>query len=1101
MEPYFIALGLAVSKWILKGWAGSDFAEEIGDSLLDLLPSKITDMLMRRRTARQLDDVADGVASRVKNLLNDELRTVQANEVEAAVLAVERTLNLSRVSGATLIKADLELTRLEQIARAADPAAASRAGLSDAGTAVYDAVLSESIKYIVSTAMRLPEFQSAETAELLARATALSELVSQVLNSLPRSSVPAQWGLGSEASAFENKYRTSIFNYADRIRLFGVSSQYGTSTYSLSVAYISLSIEDNIFAEMDALEIEELTESIEPGKLLAPEPADGLIRVEQALARGNRLLVAGGAGSGKTTLLQWVACRAAQGAFEDTLENWNGGVPFLIPLRRYVGSALPTPEQFLDSTSNTLAGAMPTGWVHGVLADGRGIVLVDGMDELPENQRVDVKTWLEALIRDFPDNKFILTSRSTAVDEVWADLPLFSRVSLVPMELPDIVAFIDHWHDAAEASPTNDQSIEVIAKARQNILRAVRNKPAIRALCTSPLLCALICALNRERESQIPENRMDLYAVALEMLVKRRDDERKILASPNVSMTFREAGLLLRGFAVWMHENGRADATYAEYRERVARLLPSLHNVKGNPAEVANYLLVRSGVLREPVSGRVDFVHRTFLEYLAAAEIVEDGSIEKLVLNAHEDHWREVVIMGAGHASREAREKLLGGLIGRGDKELGFRHKLYLLAVACMETSTSLSPGMQLRLEACLASVMPPKNMTDAAAIASAGPLAVPLLADYAGSLATTAAACIRALVLVGGPEALDALSRFAGDSRVTVARQLIRAWPSFEPEEFVSKVLSKSPLDYGELSIGDPELLQYLRDLTHLNAAHLYLDFRLDDLSRIPSIPSVATLHASHMVKMTDLSSLNSPASLTNLRVLWLDYARSLVSLEGIEELPALKHLDLDHCQSLSELGPIALSKSIRSLSISNTAVETLGQLEGLGLDGLSALDCKNLRSLGKTISAESFGVSIGPELVDLTGIARSERLRELDVSSDLDDEMRLDLPEQLIRLTVRYAHAGVALSGGSALETCRLADTPLTEDAAEYLASLESLGELSLTHLRVAPNISALKTVARSTSLRAIDFYSFGQVVPWPELKGFELRVARSRARYVRS
>jgi predicted NACHT family NTPase len=47
----------------------------------------------------------------------------------------------------------------------------------------------------------------------------------------------------------------------------------------------------------------------------------------------------------------------------------------------------------------------------------------------------------------------------------------------------------------------------------------------------------------------------------------------------------------------------------------------------------------RSGLLREPAAGRVDFVHRTFQEYLAAKAAVDNDEIGQLVANAHDDQW------------------------------------------------------------------------------------------------------------------------------------------------------------------------------------------------------------------------------------------------------------------------------------------------------------------------------------------------------------------------------------------------------------------------------------------------------------------------------
>jgi hypothetical protein len=90
-------------------------------------------------------------------------------------------------------------------------------------------------------------------------------------------------------------------------------------------------------------------------------------------------------------------------------------------------------------------------------------------------------------------------------------------------------------------------------------------------------------------------------------------------------------------------------------------------------------------VIRESVLGRVDFVHRTFQEYLAAKEAVEDQTAETLIARAHLDQWRETLVMAVGHATPERRAALLSGVLDRADAEPRHRRWLRLLAASCLE--------------------------------------------------------------------------------------------------------------------------------------------------------------------------------------------------------------------------------------------------------------------------------------------------------------------------------------------------------------------------------------------------------------------------------
>jgi predicted NACHT family NTPase len=95
---------------------------------------------------------------------------------------------------------------------------------------------------------------------------------------------------------------------------------------------------------------------------------------------------------------------------------------------------------------------MPKGWVHSKLASGQALVLVDGLDEVPILQREEVRGWLQDLMEAYPKAHFIMTSRPYAIREGWVDNNGFELAELQAMKLPDIDAFIDHWHTVDRAT-------------------------------------------------------------------------------------------------------------------------------------------------------------------------------------------------------------------------------------------------------------------------------------------------------------------------------------------------------------------------------------------------------------------------------------------------------------------------------------------------------------------------------------------------------------------------------------------------------------------------------------------------------------------------
>ena len=170
---------------------------------------------------------------------------------------------------------------------------------------------------------------------------------------------------------------------------------------------------------------------------------------------------------------------------------------------------------------------MPLGWVYRQLRDGRAIVLVDAIDEVPVAQRASVYAWLGDLIATYPLARFIVTSRPYAASK--DDLPAperFKEVQVLPMNLSAIEEFITHWHGAVAANLQDAQEQQDLHETAMQLIAEIRVNPALQQLVTNPLLCAMLCALNRERYQQLPSNRIALYEACSELLIERRDQER-----------------------------------------------------------------------------------------------------------------------------------------------------------------------------------------------------------------------------------------------------------------------------------------------------------------------------------------------------------------------------------------------------------------------------------------------------------------------------------------------------------------------------------------------------------------------------------------------
>jgi hypothetical protein len=995
LEVAVISLGVAVVKSAAKVWLGDrQFAGDVTSELVDLFAGRVSSRFDQRKIGRFFDDCTDIVARRLVTLLDVEFGRVPSHEREAAVLAVRDTFAAASLSDETLFQADLDARLVERQLRPAGRMVLRNALLSEGGEEIYWLVLRECCAYLVEVVTTLPKFSSGALTELLRRETAVLDTLSRVLDRLPE-----RRGVDD----FAADYRRTVVNKLDRMELLGVTLADANRRYPLSIAYIDLTVLKRASKEDSRLVIRGGQEAGDP---LA---AAGGLRPESVLGRTRRALVIGNAGSGKTTLLQWLAVRSALEDFGGSLNGWNITVPFFIPLRRYVNGTLPAPEEFPLAVGRNVAHEMPDGWVHGLLRDGRALVLLDGVDEMPEGQREHVRSWLGGLIGDFPDARYVVTSRPTAIAEGWLESLGFAASELQPMSTTDVTEFIRQWHKAMAAEVVDADEAGELARYEQSLLTAIDGDRHLRALTVSPLLCALVCALNRERRTQLPRDRMEIYEAALDMLLERRDRERgvELAASP---LTRTEKLLLLQDIAFWLIRNGWSDASADRVVGQVARSLQHLHQVSAEPPEVFRDLMERSGLLREPAAGRVDFVHRTFQEYLAAKAAVDNDEIGQLVANAHDDQWREVVVMAAAHAQQDQSAELLRGLLKRARRR-AYTARIGPLAVACMQTARRLDPQLRADIERLAERLVPPETNEAAESLAGAGELLLDLLRANPPQTLREAGASVRAASRIGGPSALrlvgDILAGHVRSSRSAVDDEVIGAWRLFKPEQYVAEVLARSWPAEKELRVPDPAFLDALQLFPGLRAIRCELrgttgtalssfgpgrelrsvtftGCRDDlDLSPLLGLPALEKVSLSARGELPGLAVLSAVPREWTLTLESPTCADRLPELTGLGTLTALH---LRGCDDLRDLGTLpARPTALTALSL--YGFPNLARLDGIerweGLVTVEFFDCPRITSfapLRSLTSLESVSLGLLGEVPrDLSPLANLPRLREL--------------------------------------------------------------------------------------------------------------------------
>ncbi|MEE1930397.1 NACHT domain-containing protein [Streptomyces sp. TRM 70351] len=691
---------------------------------------------------------------------------------------------------------DLDMDDVQAV-RLGPEALALRAGHPGGLSADADALFQPLLRTVCLHVLNFLTQNSAFVARTLVEQSArLDRLVT--MTELLAERVPSRT---ARDARFEEAYAAHVARRHGELTIYGLDLGQARE-WPLDTAYVSLEAEDGG----------------------VPLPA------ERALQGRERVLLRGDAGSGKSTLVQWLAITTARQVYDERFTHLVGRVPFVLPLRRVLRDGEPpAPDRFLRAAGSALAAEQPDGWAARVLRAGRGLLLVDGIDEIPERERDAARRWLRDLLGEFPGNLWLVTSRPSAVREDWLAREGFAELTLAPMGRGDVAAFVRRWHTAAEADPALGEAL----------LGRVRASAALARLAVNPLMCGLLCALHRERRGFLPHGRKDLYEAALSMLLERRDVERAV-RDGGLRLSRETSVTLLQKLAHWMIRNGCTEMDRPDAVGQLARALPQMAHVTAGPEEVYRHLLDRSGLLREPAEGRVHFVHRTFQDHLAAKAAVEEGDFPLLLSHAGDDQWEDVLCMAVAHARPAERARILTALLPEpGATDI----RRVVTAAACLEQATELDPAVRRAVERSIEPLIPPADADTARALAQfGGRLVLGLLPGPEGLSDRTAHRVVLCATNIPDDAAVPFLARYRSHPSPRVRRQLSWAWHRFDTELYAEEVIAHLPGDDLYVTAAGPEHLRALRALGGRARVHVSQPYDPADLVEL--IPAGTLTH-----------------------------------------------------------------------------------------------------------------------------------------------------------------------------------------------------------------------------------------------------------------
>jgi predicted NACHT family NTPase len=367
----------------------------------------------------------------------------------------------------------------------------------------------------------------------------------------------------------------------------------------------------------------------------------------EAVKRYSKLMVLGKPGAGKTTFLKYLAMQCIEGSFQADR------IPVFITLKSFAEDE--NQPDLLTCLERLMVGAhaktnhlsllkFDKESFQSIIQQGKLLILLDGLDEVREEDTNRVLRQIRDFSEQFYGNHFVITCRIAAKEYTFEK---FIEVEVADFDDEQICTFVGNWFRCRE--PENAE------KLTQKLIKKLEKHEPIKELATNPLLLTLLC-LEFEELLEFPTNRADLYGRGLGVLLSKWDATRRIerdqvykrLSLQRKEDLLSQVALTTFEQKDYFFKQKTVESYIADYIRNLPDAQTDPEALLLNSEAVLKSIEGQHGLLIERARGIYSFSHLTFQEYFTAREIVTNSALETLISHLSEKHWREVVLLSVG---------------------------------------------------------------------------------------------------------------------------------------------------------------------------------------------------------------------------------------------------------------------------------------------------------------------------------------------------------------------------------------------------------------------------------------------------------------------